>query len=346
MAYPLYELLGIPKDATTEQIRRAYRKKALKTHPDKLPQDLSEEERNVAAEKFREISHACEILTDPEKRREYDIHGVWPPPEPEEVFETPFRNGWHPRSHAYTPHEYHHSYHNHVFRDPFDLFKTMFEDFDDMLEASPFRPHFAPFDPFGNFGFQSQPGFPDFRGGRSNSHSETFSTRTVNGVTETIHTVRGQDGIEHVTRQYPDGREIYTINGVEQPSSRGDHLVRDTTSPRLLTPGQSRPRRSEAPVYSHPQAPQSRRDARHSNSRDSSYSRNYPAQAAPPSSRKREYDISPPPYTGTNYPHGSYDRYDLPRHSRDRPAAYTGHPGSPHVYDEHHYPRTRSSKRR
>lgn len=45
------------------QVRRAYRKKALKTHPDKLPQDLSEEERNVAAEKFREVGLYYELYS-------------------------------------------------------------------------------------------------------------------------------------------------------------------------------------------------------------------------------------------------------------------------------------------
>jgi DnaJ-class molecular chaperone len=69
-------------------VRKAYKKQALKTHPDTLPAGLSEEEKGNAAEKFREvctsaahflvpgvahltfqISHACEILTDPEKRK-------------------------------------------------------------------------------------------------------------------------------------------------------------------------------------------------------------------------------------------------------------------------------------
>ena len=60
-----YELLGVAKDATEAQIKKAYRKLALKEHPD----------RGGDPEKFNEISHAYETLSDPEKRRLYDQYG-------------------------------------------------------------------------------------------------------------------------------------------------------------------------------------------------------------------------------------------------------------------------------
>ncbi len=64
-----YEILGIPKDATEEEIKRAYRKLALKYHPDRNPGDKESEER------FKEISEAYKVLSDPEKRHIYDIYG-------------------------------------------------------------------------------------------------------------------------------------------------------------------------------------------------------------------------------------------------------------------------------
>lgn len=64
-----YEILGVAKDATAEEIKRAYRKLALKYHPDKNPDDKECEE------KFKEISSAYELLKDPEKRRRFDNRG-------------------------------------------------------------------------------------------------------------------------------------------------------------------------------------------------------------------------------------------------------------------------------
>jgi molecular chaperone DnaJ len=62
----LYKILGVPKEASQEEIRRSYRKLARKHHPDANRDDPKAEER------FKEIQHAYEILSDPEKRREYD----------------------------------------------------------------------------------------------------------------------------------------------------------------------------------------------------------------------------------------------------------------------------------
>jgi len=65
----MYLLLGVPRQATGEQIRRAYRKLALKHHPDKNPDDPT------AADRFREVSHAHGILGDDRRRSIYDDHG-------------------------------------------------------------------------------------------------------------------------------------------------------------------------------------------------------------------------------------------------------------------------------
>ncbi len=64
-----YEVLGIDKNASSEEIKKAFRKKALKYHPDRCPDDQE------AAELFREASEAYEVLSSPEKRQQYDQFG-------------------------------------------------------------------------------------------------------------------------------------------------------------------------------------------------------------------------------------------------------------------------------
>ncbi|RIA95309.1 DnaJ domain-containing protein, partial [Glomus cerebriforme] len=62
----LYHTLGVRKNATEEEIKKAYRRLALRFHPDKNPN---------AADQFKAITHAYEILSDPKKRSVYDKYG-------------------------------------------------------------------------------------------------------------------------------------------------------------------------------------------------------------------------------------------------------------------------------
>ena len=67
----LYDVLNISSDANDNDIKKAYRKLSIKWHPDKNPDN-----KEAATEKFQEISEAYSILSDSDKRKQYDAYGM------------------------------------------------------------------------------------------------------------------------------------------------------------------------------------------------------------------------------------------------------------------------------
>ena len=64
-----YDILGVQKNASADEIKKAYRKVAMQYHPDRNPGDKS------AEEKFKEAAEAYEVLSDADKKAQYDRYG-------------------------------------------------------------------------------------------------------------------------------------------------------------------------------------------------------------------------------------------------------------------------------
>ena len=63
-----YEVLGVPRDATQEDLKKAFRKQALKFHPDRNKE-------SDAGERFKEVNEAYQVLSDPQRKAQYDQFG-------------------------------------------------------------------------------------------------------------------------------------------------------------------------------------------------------------------------------------------------------------------------------
>lgn len=83
MSKDYYAILGVSKNASTDEIKKAYRKLAHEFHPDKAGNDIKKKEHSE--KKFKEINEAYQALSDPEKRKQYDQFGA--------TFEDARRNG-------------------------------------------------------------------------------------------------------------------------------------------------------------------------------------------------------------------------------------------------------------
>jgi molecular chaperone DnaJ len=81
-----YEVLGVTREASPEEIKKAYRRKAKEFHPDKNPR-----ERKKAEEEFKRVAEAYEVLSDPDKRAQYDRYGHAGPAQGFDFSQTDFR---------------------------------------------------------------------------------------------------------------------------------------------------------------------------------------------------------------------------------------------------------------
>lgn len=155
-----YSLLEVTKNASAADIKKAYRRLALKWHPDKNPTNQEE-----ATKKFKEISEAYEVLSDDKKRKVYDQFGI-------EGLKSngPSAGPRHSGHHYYNTSDFDEfGFQSFVFRDPFDVFRDFFGGSD------PFEDIFG--DTFGILG-----GIRPHRSPRSGSsrHHHPYARQTQN----------------------------------------------------------------------------------------------------------------------------------------------------------------------
>ncbi|KAH9311706.1 hypothetical protein KI387_026741 [Taxus chinensis] len=148
MGVDYYKVLNVVRSASEEELKKAYRKLAMKWHPDKNPDNNKD-----AEAKFKQISEAYEVLSDPQKRAVYDqygeegLKGQVPPPGA-----SSFADGSGPNVYTFNP------------RNPEDIFAEFFSD------SSPF----GGMGGFGGMGVR-RPGFQDAMFGRYNGPENIFN---------------------------------------------------------------------------------------------------------------------------------------------------------------------------
>jgi curved DNA-binding protein CbpA len=300
-----YDVLEISSVASDEDVRRAYRRLALRWHPDKNAGDPS------AAEKFKEINHAYEVLSDPNKRKEYDQYGM----EGKERTTNGGRTAY--EKNAFPDFQF-------QFHDPSEIFQQFFgtsssftpplfnappffgDGFDSPFQSRQRRHSSFSFMPpmFTNHSFfasalDARPGpFPNLfnedpffesRGMTDRSHfnrsmgsqsmggsmfggvTESRSTRVMNGRTETIVSKVDAQGNSTVIETSSDGRRKVIVNGIIT-----EHVEPAPNAPRVTLP-QRGPRtravtEASRPSYNHAQAADYRNNGRSSQARtDSPY---------------------------------------------------------------------------
>ncbi|MCJ8731176.1 hypothetical protein PDJAM_G00196360 [Pangasius djambal] len=196
-----YQILGVRKDASPDDIKKAYRKLALKWHPDKNPDNKEEAER-----RFKEISEAYEVLSDENKRSLYDRYGK------DALSGGGGRGGY---------------YDDHfggvfTFRNPEDVFREFFGG----------RDPFADFFGFASLGPMGGGNFTSFSsssfggggagggggGGMGNFRSVSTSTKFINGRRITTKRIV-ENGQERVEVEEDGQLKSLTVNDISPPSA-------------------------------------------------------------------------------------------------------------------------------
>lgn len=218
-----YKTLEIPRTATIADIKKAYRRLALKWHPDK-----NQEGKDEAEKRFKEISEAYEVLSDEKKRRIYDQYGK----------EGLVNRGRRANDFSNMPKEFQFF----SFRDPEEVFREFFggDPFADLFGPVMTRPNESLqnslFGPSFGYGFPAFGGFPDFFGsnagyrqpqfplwyppqGACNSSFTSFSSSSFgnfsapgNNVRKTSTSTRFMNGKKIITKKViEDGVETVTV---------------------------------------------------------------------------------------------------------------------------------------
>ncbi|XP_043494356.1 dnaJ homolog subfamily B member 6-like isoform X3 [Polistes fuscatus] len=220
-----YRILEVQRTATSNDIKKAYRKLALKWHPDKNPENLDE-----ANKKFKEISEAYEVLIDEKKRRVYDQYGK----------EGLQMNGGKRRHES----DFRPFFTTYVFRDPEEVFREFFaaSSFDDPFDSL-FGPatrrgqgsigtnnslstslfgrlgiHSPFYNPLSGMEFTEFNSFPSFDVTASHGAAvkrTSTSTRFINGKKITTKKIY-EDGKETIMSYENDVLKSKTVNGVPQ----------------------------------------------------------------------------------------------------------------------------------
>jgi curved DNA-binding protein CbpA len=212
-----YQVLEIDREATDEEVRKAYRRLAVRWHPDKNPDNPQ-----LAEKRFKEVSEAYQILSDPVKRADYNKYGFRGKPQFAPDFgaswDEPFGFSPFGRPRQRFP----------GFRDPFELFRDLFGRSSEMDPFGDFMggPRMSPSSPFGPsffgssspFGFGFGPNFATFEFGNQGGVSSTSkSTKYVNGVKVTT-TQTTRNGVTEVVTEH-DGRVVdrKVLSGGDRP---------------------------------------------------------------------------------------------------------------------------------
>uniref|UniRef100_A0A7N4NYZ8 DnaJ heat shock protein family (Hsp40) member B2 n=1 Tax=Sarcophilus harrisii TaxID=9305 RepID=A0A7N4NYZ8_SARHA len=206
-----YEILGVPSNASPDDIKKAYRKKALQWHPDKNPDN-----KEFAEQKFKEVAEAYEVLSDEHKRNLYDRYGK------DGLSGAGSESPW-AGSGGFT----------FTFRNPEEVFREFFggqdpfADFFDDLGPGQGMLHARAFFGFGS-PFSAHPAFASafsFSPGAHSLRSVTTSTAFVDGHRVTTRRIR-ENGEERVEVEEDGQLKSILVNGIPDDLALGLELSR------------------------------------------------------------------------------------------------------------------------